>query len=484
MKKHHLKSKFGKRLVNLSSLICAIFMFLVFGSATGSTVIASLAFITMATMPYWSKFIPGFNVGILGNAAITPEKTAEEKAAEILMAKMNEHFKNAGYMTSDEFVKKQDILIDGFISKHGIDKLPDLFKEHVELMKEFKAMQEQVKNRAVGISVLKEVLNKNTDNLKKLKSKEIKSFTVDIELKATQVPGDIADRDFYAQEIPGTVRKPVRRTFIRDLFRKVPVSTEYVKYREENTVTRDAKVVIACATSTHNTKKTWVLRTVQIQKVRDMVDICIDMLEDYDFVESEIRQLVEESVKLKSDAEMFNGTGDILSIDDLASEFAANNVLAPFDGANGFDSPTLAELTAAMKAQIYTFGQENAWNADTILMNYNDWVRFQHAKNSLGDYLLPNFVYTNGGVLNGMRIVTNPLVEPNTLYVFDSTKGKVLDRKMLTVEFSYENKDNFEHETVTVKAVERLQFHVAQIERDAFMKCSDITAALTAITKS
>jgi len=57
-----------------------------------------------------------------------------------------------------------------------------------------------------------------------------------------------------------------------------------------------------------------------------------------------------------------------------------------------------------------------------------------------------------------------------------------LDRMGATVEMAYENNDNFEHEVVTIKAVERLQFHVPTIERDAFMKCSDIATALGLIT--
>jgi len=317
-----------------------------------------------------------------------------------------------------------------------------------------------------------------------------KTGKLEIEVKGSQVPSDIADRDSYALMLPGTGRKPFRRFSILDLFRRTPVNKEFVKYREENVVTRDAKVVVACASSTHNTKKTWIERVVQITKIRDFVDVCVDMMDDYDFVASEIRQLVEQSLKSKEESEILLGTGtgaqDILSIETIASEFDPENVLAPFDGTTGtgFQEPTLAELTGAMKAQIYTFGQENAWDADTIAMNYNDMVRFMHQKNLENDYLLPNFVLTNGGILNGMRIVTSPLIAPNTLYVFDSTRGEILDRKQLTVELSYENATNFQTETVTVKAVERMQFHVSIINRDAFMKCSDITTALTAITNA
>jgi len=81
-----------------------------------------------------------------------------------------------------------------------------------------------------------------------------------------------------------------------------------------------------------------------------------------------------------------------------------------------------------------------------------------------------------------MQVVTSPLVAPNTLYVIDSTRGQILDRQGMTVEMSFENSTNFETETVTIKAVERVQFHVPIIERDAFMKCTDIATALTDIT--
>tara|TARA_R110001606_G_scaffold25830_3_gene83784 strand:+ start:13734 stop:14960 length:1227 start_codon:yes stop_codon:yes gene_type:complete len=360
------------------------------------------------------------------------------------------------------------------------DNTLELKSKFVELESSVKGLREASKNAPVKRKSLVDLIKEKADKI----SEVVKSGKgkVEISLKAQQDPGDIGTRDDYATFLAGTIKKPVRATRIIDLFRRVNVSTEYIKYREQNAVTRDAKVVVACATSTSTTKTTWVNRTVQIQKIRDFVDICIDMIDDYSFVASEVEQLVNESVKLKEEAEILLGSGNILSIDAIASEFDAANVLAPFTGA--FQSATLAELTAAMKAQIFTFGQENSWDADTIVMNYNDFVKFMHQKNSENDYLLPNFVMQGDGILNGMKIVTSPLVTANSLYVFDSSKGEILDRQGATLEMSYENNDNFEHEIVTLKVVERLQFHVAQINQDAFMKCTNISTALTAITAS
>jgi HK97 family phage major capsid protein len=398
-------------------------------------------------------------------------------------------------MTPEELVNQIEGKIaektSGFASQNEISDLKasleslkkdnsneELKGKMVDLEAAVNALKEAPKKSTGRKSVFDMIVEKATD-LKNLIAS--KSGVVTLDVKASMAPTDIDSGTDYAQQVGGTYRKPVRQPRITELFRRIPVSTEYVKYREENVVTRDAKVVIACATSTHNTKKSWKVRTVQIAKVRDFVDVCLDMLEDYSFVAAEVNQLVTESVELKVEAEILLGSGDINSIDAVASLFNVANPLADFTAS--FVNPTLAELTGAMKAQIYIFGQERNFNADTIVMNYGDWVKFMHEKNADGDYLLPNFVSNGSGVLNGMRVITSPIVAPNTLYVFDSTKGVILDRQAPMVDIAYENNDNFEHEVATIKAVQRLQFHVATVDADAFMKCDDIAAALVLLCK-
>jgi len=382
-----------------------------------------------------------------------------------------------GFATSEE-VESLKSELESLKAKANTDQTTELKTKFVELESQINALKESKKEQPMKKKSVFDMIKEKAENIKNIIGQ--KSGVVSLIVKANQNPVDIDGRELYAQEIEGTTMRPVRATRIIDLFRRVPVSTEFVKYREEDIVTRDAKVVIACATSTHTTKKKWKVRTVQIAKIRDFVDVCIDMMDDYNFVTSEIENLVESSVKLVEDSEILLGVGDILSIDSIASIFDPANVLAPFTGA--FTFPTIAELTGAMKAQIYTFGAQNSWEANTILMNYNDYVKFQHTKNADGDYLLPNFVSTGSAILNGMNVVTSPLVAPNELYVFDSTRGVILERQGVEVQMSYENNDNFEHEVVTIKAVERIQFHVATIEENAFMKCDDIATALTLIT--
>jgi HK97 family phage major capsid protein len=274
-----------------------------------------------------------------------------------------------------------------------------------------------------------------------------------------------------------------------DLFKRKAVSTEYIKYREENVVTRDAKFVVACATSTHLTKKSYVVRTVELAKIRDIMDACIDMLDDYAFVESELKALVNESIKLKAEFELLLGSGsgatDMLSIDTISSEFNPANALGNFSTASGtpFQDANLEQLVDAMSAQISIFGQENAWMANTVVMNFRDFVNYRNLKDSDGNKLV-HTLSDAMPTIAGMNVVTSPIVSANTLFVFDTNQGEILDRQSITLKTSFENNDNIEHETVTFVGVERLQFHVPIIKRDAFMKCSDIATAITAITKA
>ena len=370
-------------------------------------------------------------------------------------------------------------------SKEELEKLQSQNKEIIKqlesLMLDAKKSKETGKKETEG---LRKYIEENSEVLKAIKANKTNAKALDIVIKGSQTATDINGRDAYAELIPGTVRKPVRQTRILDLFRRKRVSTEYIKYREENVVTRDAKFVVACATSSHDTKKTWIMRTVELAKIRDIVDVCIDMLDDYDFVESELRQLIEESVKLKADYELLLGASatptSMLSIDSISSEFNPSNVLSPFTDA--FQDANLEQLVDAMSAQITVFGQENSWMADTVLMNFRDFVKYRNLKDKEGNRLIRT-LNDNVATIAGLTVVTSPIVPTNELYVFDSRQGEILDRQSITVKTSFENKDNIEHETVTMVAVERLQFHVPLINRDAFMKCSDVETAIAAITE-
>lgn len=408
------------------------------------------------------------------------EKTAEEMA--VLQNEYNEKL-IADLETEISVLKKGDKAeavktIQDQLKDIDLSKIEKASKDIAELFDKFDELKEKGGQGNGKHKTIKSILEENADDIKDIKKV---AGGVNFEVaKATQGSADITGREIYAEVEQGTNRKPFRKLSILDLFKRRKLNKERLMYREEDAVTRDGKVVIACANSVHNTKKEWVTRESKLAKIRDMVDVCEDMIDDFDFVEGEIKELTESAVKSKEEQEVLNGTGEVLSIDTISSEFTHANPLATFTGA--FEDANVEQLVDAMTAQIAVFGQENKWQPNVVLMSFIDFVKYRNLKDKNGNKLI-HTLSDNVATIGGCRVVTSPLVAPNTLYVMDTEQGEILERDAVSVSMAYENKDNFEHETITIKAVERMQFHVKQIDRDAFMKCSDVAIAISQINK-
>ena len=339
------------------------------------------------------------------------------------------------------------------------------------------------------------------------KDAEIKAFlksksgSIQLDLKATQTSADIGSgdswdtlgRDHWGQWHEGgrVGQIPTRQPFMQELFKSVPAISEHIKYVDQDTVVRDAKNVAGCGASTHNTKVTFKKRTIEIEKVRDFVHICDDMLDDYSFVAGEIRNLISSSVELKIDNDLLLGTGVspiINGVAKYASTFDAAASGANY--ANTAPSANVIDLFSTAGQQIKQFGMMNAYRPNVVAVNPKTAQLIKFLKNTQGDYLNNNQLvkqyFVDGAshyFIDGLQMIENPLVAENTAYVFDSRKGTIYYKPGVGIEFSYENRDNFETETVTVKAYRRLNLLVRNVDANAFMFISDINAGIAAINK-
>lgn len=385
---------------------------------------------------------------------------------------------------------------DGKANKEDLEKLVDEIseikndyiksllkaqKEQGEFLSQLKIQHKQTGER----KTVKELIEEKSDEIKAIKNHPLSIFVETN--KANQVPGDIGDRDDLAERVPGVEQIARRRPFVKDWFRVVRTDTEYIRKTEQDVVVRDAKNVAQCAASTHNTKLTWKQTTLQQKKVRDFVHVCIDMMEDYDFVEGEIRDLINYGVQIKVDNGLLldDGTGANLNgIDSYASTFAADLAGADYSAATGtpIQAPNVGDLICVAGAQIEFLGQENKFMPNVAFLNPKQIKLLRLTKDQNDQYLLPNILSTNGDEVNDIRLVGNPLVPENEAYVMDSTMGVIYQRKATEVAMSFENNDNFETETVTIKGLERLNLWVSDNNSNAFMHISSISAAITAIT--
>lgn len=413
--------------------------------------------------------------------AMTEEQKATyivEKNAHDLSELGKKHGEALEAKASKEDLEKLSIEIKA-LKDARVDALETAMKaQGVEMGKLLKQIDSASSGQDIDFkTALLDALSSKSEDIKELMKSGAGSIKLDI--KASQGAADITTGLDFATMESGVGQIPTRQPFIRELFMNQSTTSEYVKYNDQETVVRDAKNVAACAASTHNSKITWQVRSIQMKKVRDYVDLCIDMMDDYAFVQGEVVSLVETDVKLRVDSQLLLGSGagdELNSVDSVASTFAAGSY------ATSVATPVIADLIKVVGCQISDLGQNNAFNANWALLNPVDACLMQLEKDANGNYLLPSYITSDGVQVGAIRVITNNLVPANEMYVGDFTKGTVFARKGLTVDMSFENNDNFERELVTVKAYERLNLRVRNNDANAFMHVPSISAALTAIT--
>ena len=421
------------------------------------------------------------------------KKTAEE------ISKLNEVEINDYHTALEKHREEKEAELNKSISEKASNEELTALKAEVAKLKdsEFETMKSTLKAQGKEMAKLVEQVETKTEKegvsftmavLKGLKENEgnLKEVlengagTVKLEIKASQSAADITSGTDYATIESGVGQIATRQALMKSLFPVQAISTEYLKYNDQETIVRDAKNVAGCAASTHNSKITWQVRTLQISKVRDFVDVCVDMMSDLPYVEGEIRNLVSTDVALKVDQQLLLGTGvypELNSVDAVASTFAAGDYAASVQDA------TLIDLIKVAGCQISDFGQNNKFMANTVLLNPVDACLMQLIKDADGNYIVPNWITSDGVNIGAMRVIANQLIPANEAYVFDSSKGTIFQRRGATVELAFENRENFEKELVTVKAYERLNFRVRNVDANAFMHIADLGAAITAITK-
>lgn len=361
-----------------------------------------------------------------------------------------------------------------------------------EMSRDFTAMVEQAKSESKRgesfESRLKSIFDDKAEEIKEGLTAKRASVNMIVE-KATATYGDITSGSDFAQMRPGVTDQPVRMPRLRSLFSTIPLTTEVYKYADQETVVRDAQNVAVCAPVTSTTKETLQIRQMTTKAVKDTMDFCRHFVEDYPFMQSRINKLINESVTLQVDDQILNGDGtgeNLYGITYYASEFDATNVVLPLnDGVNGtIQAATFVDLLLGMARQIQLLGKQGSFVPNYALVNLADWFRLVESRKDLNN----NYIDARVSVINGIPYVGGMAVLPlynvtiNTCYVFDSRKAEILDRMQLAIEIAFQNGTNWESDIATIKGVERVNLWCSNNNKNAFMKCSDVATAITAIT--
>lgn len=460
-------------------------------------------------------FMPGLGFAKLEKADGTGSTgdDADSKAKDEFLGKVKKMMGDAMEEYSKKSKEEQKSYNDkvGELEKKAANladpkELELLKKEFEKLTTEFKSAKSSFEEAKVGrdrriTNPLDELIAKElaTDKMAAFRSKGI-GGTIQMEYKsndgATMTNTDIGGRDAYFTWHQGgdIGLLPVRKPFVRELLTEVTTGTEFIKYNDQNTIVRTAGNVALCGSISTSTKVTFQVYNLQIQKVRDFTNVCLDMLNDYTFVSSQVDLLLKQSLSLKIDNNLLFGSGnapDPNGIQKYASTFNPANASPEANYAGLIPRASLIDLLSIAGAQIRAFGQDNMYNPNLIFMNPKDLQMLRYLKDDIANYIKTPQLYStlittpNGNTyIDGMLIITNPNVAANTAWVMDSKKATIYSKPGVGIEFAYENGTNFENELVTVKIYERMNMLVRNVDQNAFMIISDLNAGINGINKT
>tara|TARA_R110002020_G_scaffold443872_1_gene655201 strand:+ start:2045 stop:3349 length:1305 start_codon:yes stop_codon:yes gene_type:complete len=314
---------------------------------------------------------------------------------------------------------------------------------------------------------------------------------VKFELK-TQNRSSIESTEKLTPVNENVIDKPKRSlTRIQDLFPVVKISKDNYRYTEQSDVVRDGRSVAYNTSFTSNTSETVKVSSIEVKIVKAFLDISTDLIKDFPYMEGRSDKLTGESVAYKVEKAFIQGDGlndNISGLVTYAAEFDSEDTAndgtdlhAPVDS---IPDANLIDLVLSMDMQIDVHGEENDYDANTLLMHRSDWFKGGGMlKDSTGRYL-DERIQRNGRevLIDGkLSLVTSNNCPKGTLFVMDTTKGEKIDRDVMNVSIAYENGTKWEQEIATMKGYTRLNLLVPNENKGAFLKCTAIEDAIDAI---
>jgi len=269
---------------------------------------------------------------------------------------------------------------------------------------------------------------------------------------------------------------------LRDLFRRVTGVFEngVIRYTDQNTVTRNAKTISEAGTYPESALS-WITRTLLIEKIGDTIPVSEEALADLDFVEGEIRRLLEVNVALKEEAQLWSGDGNTPNLKGVYTTATAFNSGA-YAGYKPADA-NLFDLIRVMSVQIMN-GKESKYRVNGVLINPSDMLQMDLNKDTDGRYLIPPFAIitpTGEVTVKGVRVIECPAVTANTMVVGDFNMGTIYEREGFTAEFGYGD-GQFITDMMTLKVRKREALLIRNIDAGAFLKSTNITTDIANIT--
>ena len=377
------------------------------------------------------------------------KKTAEEAAKGVAEKSVKELNDKVAELTAqlEKATKSEDIEA---VKKELTDSINKL---SADVRKQSQITVPTGKLTAMGAikKSLEQTIRENADVLKKYRS-----GTLDLAVKA------ISETSFGATDYPSLTtetlpvyKSPYAPVYLRNIFPNISTSSANLAIWKQNAVT-GAAAIWKRGTGTEGADvdkpevtPTWEKEVVSVDWIAGITHIPKEILEDVDFMATEIPYA------------LIYGASGILAaenkmildyIEDKAVDFTLPDDVDAFEN-------SLESILAAAYGQL----GDNYMAPTHILINNWDYLKFLafNKASGSGQYNYPNLTLTfanNQMFINNLQAVPATGVEPATAYVISADHSRFVSRQGLQMDMSESHADNFTKNMVTYRAEVRSGF--------------------------
>ena len=388
----------------------------------------------------------------------------DTKAVESALAKLGDQVKESGEKALAE-AAKGIAMAEG--QKERIDELLVKQGELQAILKEVQQKQARIQTaeegqKSVGYQVIEnEALAPFKSGEKQLRKGERLDLNVKYINSATTAGAGNVGAAIEPNRLPGMLRIPDRRFFLRDLIAPGRTDKPVIIYTKETGYVNNAGTVAEGARKPESSISMQTV-TETVKKIATFMKASTEVLADLPMLQSFIDYRLRYMLKFREEAQMLNGSG------------VGNNLNGIYTQATAYAKPTgsTAPTTqidllrlALLQAQLAEFP------SDGLVLNPIDWTNIELLKDDMGRYLIGDPQGTLDATLWRRPVVqTQAMTVGNFLAGAFQLGAQVFDREDAAVVIATENEDDFVNNLVTILIEERLGLAVYRPE--AFVRGS------------
>jgi len=390
---------------------------------------------------------------------------------------IDEKIEKSSNALKDNVNKEIDSVVSGeiknLVEKHS-DIVERLDKFEVESKKDNFKNSYKTKSEIFGDAMEK------SESFKAMKSGSSNSASFDVKadvLISSDFAGASSSRDATGVErVAGIKRDPSNVTNMLNIIPVASTTSNVIRYVKESAYTDNAANVAEGSAPTDSEFQLTAADAI-VQKTSAVMTISQEMLDDTPGLQSYLSQRLPAKIMTVVDDQLIGGSGsspNLLGLLNGGTSFAAGSFANAIESAQELDALIVSANQLALAN----------YSANGIILNPSDFHKIYLLKDTTNEYLRGNSVVTSDGFtrINGIPVYLNNKMAAGSFVVGDFSQGsQVFQRENLTVDFGYENNDNFDKYLVSVRGIIRLA-HAVYLP-NAFVK-GTFSAAKTALETS